>query len=168
MMRSNQESDREHPQNVAEDRLGHGWHRCILEVQLIALVAGIVFGPRGKSPGRQRVLATMLDRSGDVVTIIDVAQAAFSRLPESFKGSTILGSGTDLDVLRQAGAAFLPVRGRDAIRAPRKDRQNRCQIRWSDEDRPPGRRSCVRPAADRRWCARQRSCARHGQCPSAG
>ncbi len=48
-------------------------------------------------------LASLLDQSGDRVSIVDVERAAFARLPASFGGTTILGDGTDLDILRQAG-----------------------------------------------------------------
>ena len=48
-------------------------------------------------------LAGLLDADGDPVCIIDLEQSAFRRLPAGFRGTTILGNGTDLDVLRQAG-----------------------------------------------------------------
>ncbi len=48
--------------------------------------------------------AAELDRRGDNVTVIDVDQRAFNRLPSSFGGVTVRGSGTDEDVLRSAGA----------------------------------------------------------------
>ena len=48
-------------------------------------------------------LAGLLDKGGHSVTIVDVERAAFGRLPAEFKGATLLGSGTDLDVLRLAG-----------------------------------------------------------------
>ena len=48
-------------------------------------------------------LAGLLDRGGHTVTIIDLERAAFTHLPSGFKGTTLLGNGTDLDVLRQAG-----------------------------------------------------------------
>ena len=47
-------------------------------------------------------LAELLDHAGDTVSIVDVERAAFKRLPASFKGSPVLGDGTDMDVLRQA------------------------------------------------------------------
>ena len=49
-------------------------------------------------------LAGLLDSSGDTVTIVDVDRGAFLHLSREFKGTTLLGDGTDLDVLRQAGA----------------------------------------------------------------
>lgn len=56
-------------------------------------------------------LAGLLDAEGHRVTVVDIAstnparaeRAWFQHLPPSFKGETILGDGTDLDVLRQAG-----------------------------------------------------------------
>ncbi len=48
-------------------------------------------------------LAELLDAAGDTVSIVDVERAAFQRLPPSFKGSPVLGDGTDMDTLRQAG-----------------------------------------------------------------
>jgi trk system potassium uptake protein TrkA len=56
-------------------------------------------------------LAGLLDSEGHRVTVIDIAstsparaeRAWFQHLPASFKGETILGDGTDLEVLRQAG-----------------------------------------------------------------
>ena len=48
-------------------------------------------------------LATMLEADGHQVNIIDSDPRAFDRLPENFKGQTILGTGIDVDVLRAAG-----------------------------------------------------------------
>jgi trk system potassium uptake protein TrkA len=48
-------------------------------------------------------LAGQLDKSGHAVSIIDLDRAAFSHLPQGFGGSTFLGNGTDLDILRSAG-----------------------------------------------------------------
>lgn len=48
-------------------------------------------------------LATMMDGDGFDVTVIDTDSYAFRRLPESFRGRTILGTGIDEDVLRRAG-----------------------------------------------------------------
>lgn len=48
-------------------------------------------------------LAGLLDKGGHEVTIIDLERAAFTHLPEDFKGTTLMGNGTDMDVLRQAG-----------------------------------------------------------------
>jgi trk system potassium uptake protein TrkA len=56
-------------------------------------------------------LAGLLDAEGHHVSVVDIAstspsraeRAWFQHLPASFKGETILGDGTDLEVLRQAG-----------------------------------------------------------------
>ncbi len=49
------------------------------------------------------LLAANLDAKGHDVTIIDQSATAFERLPATFKGRTVLGSGTDMDVQRRAG-----------------------------------------------------------------
>ena len=48
-------------------------------------------------------LAELLDQAGETVSIVDVERSAFKRLPASFKGSPVLGDGTDMDILREAG-----------------------------------------------------------------
>ena len=48
-------------------------------------------------------VAELFDQAGDTVSIVDQERAAFTRLPASFKGTPVLGDGTDLDILRQAG-----------------------------------------------------------------
>ena len=48
-------------------------------------------------------LAELLDRGGDTVSIVDLDRAAFKRLPGNFRGTPVLGDGTDMDILRQAG-----------------------------------------------------------------
>jgi trk system potassium uptake protein len=48
-------------------------------------------------------LAVMLDSDGFAVTVIDTDTYAFRRLPDFFRGRTILGTGIDEDVLRRAG-----------------------------------------------------------------
>ncbi len=48
--------------------------------------------------------AAELDQRGDHVTVIDTDLRAFTRLPSTFGGVTIRGSGTDEDTVRQAGA----------------------------------------------------------------
>ena len=48
--------------------------------------------------------AAELDSRGEHVTVIDSDQRAFSRLPPTFGGVTVRGSGTDEDILRGAGA----------------------------------------------------------------
>ena len=49
-------------------------------------------------------VAAELDQRGEHVTVIDISQHAFSRLPTSFGGETVRGNGTDEDVVRSAGA----------------------------------------------------------------
>ena len=39
------------------------------------------------------------------MTILDVASSSFSRLPEDFGGTAIVGDGTDEDILKSAGIA---------------------------------------------------------------
>jgi trk system potassium uptake protein TrkA len=48
-------------------------------------------------------LAGVLDSAGHEVTIVDLERAAFVHLPAGFKGTTLMGNGTDLDILRTAG-----------------------------------------------------------------
>ena len=48
--------------------------------------------------------AAELDQRGDHVTVIDIDQRAFNRLPSTFAGVTVRGSGSDEDILRGAGA----------------------------------------------------------------
>jgi trk system potassium uptake protein TrkA len=48
--------------------------------------------------------AAELDQRGEHVTVIDVEQRAFNRLPSTFAGVTVRGSGSDEDILRGAGA----------------------------------------------------------------
>lgn len=48
-------------------------------------------------------LAGILDEEGHGVTVIDVDRASFAHLPAAFRGSTHLGSGSDLDILRTNG-----------------------------------------------------------------
>lgn len=48
--------------------------------------------------------AAELDQRGDHVTVIDVDQRAFNRLPATFAGVTVRGNGTSEDVQRGAGA----------------------------------------------------------------
>lgn len=62
-------------------------------------------------------VATILDKNGHDVTVIDVAGDSFRRLPATFHGSTVIGTGIDEDVLRSAGIegadAFIAVSGKD-------------------------------------------------------
>lgn len=49
-------------------------------------------------------LATLLDREGNDVTILDLSANAFHRLRADFHGTTVVGNGIDIDVLRRVGA----------------------------------------------------------------
>ncbi|HEU5326002.1 MAG TPA: TrkA family potassium uptake protein [Candidatus Limnocylindria bacterium] len=49
-------------------------------------------------------VAAELDERGENVTVIDVIQRAFNRLPQGFGGETVRGNGTDEDIMRSAGA----------------------------------------------------------------
>lgn len=48
-------------------------------------------------------LAGQLDREGHLVSVVDTNSAQFQRLPATFGGQTIVGTGIDEDVLRRAG-----------------------------------------------------------------
>lgn len=48
-------------------------------------------------------LATMLDRAGHEVTVLDTKASAFARLPANFRGRAQVGNGIDQDVLRRVG-----------------------------------------------------------------
>src|SRR5438552_11408261 len=48
-------------------------------------------------------LATMLDRAGHTVSIIDYSSEAFQRLSPDFGGSTFIGNGVDEEILIRAG-----------------------------------------------------------------
>ncbi len=48
-------------------------------------------------------LATVLDSEGHEVTIIDLNAEQFRRLGPDFKGTAMVGTGIDEDVLRRAG-----------------------------------------------------------------
>jgi len=48
-------------------------------------------------------LAGLLAAADHDVTVVDLDRSAFTHLAKDFKGTTLLGSGMDLDVLRQAG-----------------------------------------------------------------
>lgn len=49
------------------------------------------------------LLATNLAAKGHDVTVLDMNIESFDRLPPEFKGRTMVGSGTDMDVQRRAG-----------------------------------------------------------------
>jgi trk system potassium uptake protein TrkA len=48
-------------------------------------------------------LANLLVERGHEVTVVDTNPEAFARLGPDFKGNTVVGTGIDVDVLRQAG-----------------------------------------------------------------
>lgn len=48
-------------------------------------------------------LATMMDREGHSISVIDYSSDAFRRLEPNFSGSTIVGNGADEEVLIRAG-----------------------------------------------------------------
>ena len=48
-------------------------------------------------------LATMLTAAGHEVTILDMKASAFGRLPDDFRGTTMLGNGIDQETLKRAG-----------------------------------------------------------------
>jgi trk system potassium uptake protein TrkA len=50
-------------------------------------------------------LATLLDREGQEVVILDIDPDAFGQLPTDFKGSCVVGNGIDQDVLQRIGLA---------------------------------------------------------------
>lgn len=58
------------------------------------------------------LLATMMDKAGHQVSIIDQSSEAFQRLEPDFRGETVVGNGVDEDVLIRAG-----IRGADAFAA---------------------------------------------------
>ena len=48
-------------------------------------------------------LAGLLDTEGHNVTVLDIDQYSFRRLPPGFKGTAVVGNGIDMDVLRRVG-----------------------------------------------------------------
>lgn len=48
-------------------------------------------------------LASQLSRGGHEVTVLDLNPRAFRRLDPDFAGTTLVGNGMDVDLLRQAG-----------------------------------------------------------------
>ncbi len=48
-------------------------------------------------------IAAQMDGEGFAVTIVDTDSHAFRRLPDTFHGNTVLGTGIDEDVMRRAG-----------------------------------------------------------------
>jgi len=62
-------------------------------------------------------VASLLDHNGHRVTVIDTNANAFRRLSPEYKGDTVIGTGIDEDVLRNAGIeqaqAFIAVTNGD-------------------------------------------------------
>ncbi len=48
-------------------------------------------------------LATMLDAEGHQVTIMDINDYSFRRLPPDFSGTALVGDGTNEETLKKAG-----------------------------------------------------------------
>jgi len=48
-------------------------------------------------------LAALLEEAGHKVTILDTEPYSFRRLPSSFKGTALVGDGTDDEYLKKAG-----------------------------------------------------------------
>jgi trk system potassium uptake protein len=48
-------------------------------------------------------LTAMLDAEGHQVTILDIDDYSFRRLPPDFKGTALVGDGTDDETLKKAG-----------------------------------------------------------------
>ena len=48
-------------------------------------------------------IGSQLSRAGHEVTILDLHERAFARLDSDFSGTTLVGNGMDVDVLRRAG-----------------------------------------------------------------
>ena len=49
------------------------------------------------------LFATIMDREGHTVSVIDQSSDSFQRLPAEFGGSVLVGNGVDEDVLIRAG-----------------------------------------------------------------
>ncbi|HEX9077659.1 MAG TPA: TrkA family potassium uptake protein [Anaerolineae bacterium] len=66
-------------------------------------------------------LARRLDREGHAVTIVDRNGESFARLGSDFRGTMVLGTGIDQDILRRAGIehadAFIAVTNGDNTNA---------------------------------------------------
>ena len=50
-------------------------------------------------------LANLLDAAGHNVTVMDVDAYSFRRLSPDYKGQSLVGNGTDMEVLKKAGIA---------------------------------------------------------------
>lgn len=66
-------------------------------------------------------LARRMDQEGHTVTVIDRNAEAFARLGSDFRGTMVLGTGIDQDILRRAGIeetdAFIAVTNGDNTNA---------------------------------------------------
>jgi trk system potassium uptake protein TrkA len=49
------------------------------------------------------LLASMMDADGHSITILDTNDYSFRRLPPDFKGTALVGDGTDDETLKRAG-----------------------------------------------------------------
>jgi trk system potassium uptake protein TrkA len=47
-------------------------------------------------------LASMLDSEGHTITVLDINEYSFRRLPSTFKGTPLIGDGTDEESLKKA------------------------------------------------------------------
>lgn len=50
-------------------------------------------------------MAGLLEQEGHAVTVLDLNEAAFRRLPQGFRGNRIVGNGMDARTLEKAGIA---------------------------------------------------------------
>lgn len=48
-------------------------------------------------------LASLLDADGHSVTILDIDEYSFRRMPPNFGGTALIGNGTNAEVLKKAG-----------------------------------------------------------------
>jgi len=48
-------------------------------------------------------LATLLEAEGHDITVLDTDPYSFRRLPQTFGGTALFGSGTNIDTLKKAG-----------------------------------------------------------------
>jgi len=67
-------------------------------------------------------LASLLDREGHSVTVLDTDAYSFRRLPSDFNGTALLGNGIDEGVLKRAGIeeadAFFALTQGDKLKLP--------------------------------------------------
>ena len=115
-------------------------------------------------------VAILLDHGGHRVSVIDVDSKAFKRLPQDFRGSTVIGTGIDEDILRLgAGLAGKCRRGEQAQNQERDnrsseelDRGHGCSLRG--QEKVGGKWHVGRsPGADERRQSRKGSAGDHDQ-----